>query len=62
MSKTYIANIVTIAMVILPMTGLNLNANDLTTTLTTITQVVAWIGVFFGRHLAGGIDWLGRRK
>ena len=62
MSKTYIANIVAIAMVALPAMGLDLNATDLTATLTTIGQVVAWGVVFFGRWQVGGVNWLGRRK
>ena len=62
MSKTYIANIVAIAMVALPAMGLDLNATDLTATLSTIAQVVAWGVVFFGRWQAGGLDWLGKLK
>ena len=62
MSKTYIANIIAIALPVMSAIGLDLNATDLTATLSTITQIVAWFVVFFGRWQAGGIDWLGRRQ
>ena len=62
MSKTYIANIVAIALPLLHTFGLDLNATALTATVTTIVQIIAWGAIFYGRFKAGGIDALGRRK
>lgn len=62
MSSTYIATFVSIALALSPAMGLNLNENDLTATVSTLAQVVAWGWVFFGRFRAGGLKWWGGRK
>ena len=62
MSKTYIATTVAIALPLMHAMGLDLNATTLTTTITTIMQIVAWAGVFYGRFKAGGINAFGLRK
>lgn len=62
MSKTYIATIVAIGLPILHAMGLDLNATDLSTTLSTIAQIIAWLGVFWGRWKAGGINIFGKRN
>ncbi|MEK7068271.1 MAG: hypothetical protein AAB964_00460 [Patescibacteria group bacterium] len=62
MSSTYIANITGFLLWVAPMLGLNLNATELTTTLTTLVAVGSGVWIFIGRFRAGGITWWGGRK
>ena len=62
MSSTYIANIVQLLIFILPAIGVNLGANELTTTVSNVAAIIAGIWVFVGRFRAGGITWFGTRN
>ena len=62
MSLTYISFAVEILTYLLPKLGINLSGDAITVTITTLVQVVAGIGVFYGRYRAGGISALGVKQ
>jgi hypothetical protein len=62
MSTTYIANIVSILTLALPVFGVHVaDPGSLTETLTEVAGVAAAIYVFYGRYKAGGISIFGIR-
>ena len=62
MSLTYVSFSVVVLTYILPKLGVNITADALSSTITTIVQIVAGILVFYGRYRAGGVTALGLRK
>lgn len=61
-SQTYIAAAVVILSQVLPLLGINVGSEALTTTLTTILAVVAGVWVMVRRYSNGDITALGRRS
>ena len=61
-SQTYIAAVVVILSQVLPLLGINVGSEALTTTLTTIAAIVAGVWVMVRRYSNGDINSLGRRS
>jgi len=62
MSKQYIAVIVTLLATVLPLLGINVGSEALTTTASTIAVVVSGFVVLLERYKKGGVSPLGFRK
>lgn len=64
MSQTYIAAVVVVLAQVLPLFGINVGSEQLTTTIVTILTIGAGIWVMIRRLLDKNkpIDYLGRRK
>ncbi len=62
MSQTYAAAIVVLLSQVLPLLGINVGTEALTTTLATVITVVAGLWVIVRRLQNGDIDAFGRRK
>ncbi len=63
LSTTYIANIVSVLVFVLPVLGINVvDEGSFTQTVTQIAGVVTVAYVFYGRYKAGGISAFGIKK
>ena len=61
-STTYIAQIVTVLAVILPLFGIEASTEALTTTLQTVIVVASGVWTLVERYKKGDLKWFGSRK
>ncbi len=62
-STTFIANIVSVLVFVLPVLGIHIvNQSAFTTAVASIIGVISTFYVFYGRYKAGGITAFGIRK
>ena len=61
-STTYFAAAVTILSQVLPLLGINVGSDALTTTIQTIVAIVAGLWVIKERIARGDVKWFGARK
>lgn len=61
MSQTYIAVIINLLVVVLPLLGIQVGGEELTITIQTITAVITGIWIMIRRYRSGGINIAGVR-
>lgn len=63
MSRTYIANFVTLLTLVIPLFGWHItNPDNLTNAILAVVGVISTLYVFYGRYKAGGISAFGFKK